>query len=184
LPARFRRSPSARLPYHAWCCRPTLPLPAQAGPGWADPVARFQASCELRPPAVPRFAAFLVPTQFGCLSMQFARGGLQFRIKSDYTRRPQNASFARQYARKMCAPSFGLVGRTSKSGTRSLRVFCQSKLAMCELIYFAVVSCLWGERAGKRGNGAKRSALAHGKLTDALVTEEQHPGWAQPKGFR
>ena len=116
--------------------------------------------------------------------MQFARGGLQFRIKSDYTRRPQNASFARQYARKMCAPSFGLVGRTSKSGTRSLRVFCQSKLAMCELIYFAVVSCLWGERAGKRGNGAKRSALAHGKLTDALVTEEQHPGWAQPKGFR
>jgi hypothetical protein len=27
----------------------------------------------------------------------------------------------------------------------------------------------------KRGNDAKRSDLAHGKLTDALVTEEQHP---------
>ena len=26
--------------------------------------------------------------------------------------------------------------------------------------------------------------MAHGKLTDGLVTEKQHPSWAQPKGFR
>ena len=41
-----------------------------------------------------------------------------------------------------------------------------------------------GRTRAKRGNGARRSDLAHGKLTHALVTEEQHPSWAQPKGFR
>jgi hypothetical protein len=70
------------------------------------------------------------------------------------------------------------------SWTRSLRVFWQSNLATCESVCFVVVSCLWANARAKRGNGAKRSDLAHGKLTDALVTEEQHPGSAQPKGFR
>ena len=68
------------------------------------------------------------------------------------------------------------------------------ELAVCE--YFASqnsrhasqFALLWlvvcGRTRAKRGNGARRSDLAHGKLTDALVTEEQHPGWAQPKGFR
>src|SRR5262245_45297654 len=74
-------------------------------------------------------------------------------------------------------------GAVQKSGTRSLRVFWQSKLATCESVCFAVVS-VCGRTRAKRGNGAKRSDLAHGKLTDALVTEEQHPSPSWPPAQR
>jgi hypothetical protein len=69
-------------------------------------------------------------------------------------------------------------------------------LAVCEYLcsqnsrHASQFALLWlvvgGRTRAKRGNGATRSDLAHGKLTDALVTEEQHPSpsWAQPKGFR
>ena len=40
-----------------------------------------------------------------------------------------------------------------------------------------------GRTRAKRGNGARRSDLAHGKLTDTLVTEEQHPSLGPAQRF-